>query len=60
MPGISNYRTMRSFSTVYVGVCVTRECMMGDRIIYEHFETISYLKVDQECDFLIIYITLCK
>lgn len=32
---------------------VMRECTIGDRIIYEHFETISYLKVDQECDFLI-------
>lgn len=38
-----------------VYVCVIRECTIGDRIIYEHFETISYLKVDQECDFLIIY-----
>lgn len=42
-----------------VCVRVMRECTIGDRIIYEHFETISYLKVDQECDFL-IYAILCK
>lgn len=59
MPGISNYRTMQFVDDLGVCVRVTRECTIGDRIIYEHFETISYLKVDQECDFL-IYAILCK